>query len=139
MSFYLHMTDMGKSLPSGTARVFVFVGFLFVRLFFGFVGPHLRHMEVPRLRIESELQLPADTTATATPDLSCVCNLHHSSQQCRILNPLKEARDGTSWILVRFINHGTPKGPPLAGVIDHVIVQLHLRFRLIESELCTFS
>ena len=29
---------------------------------------HLRHMEVPRLRVESELQRPACTTATATPD-----------------------------------------------------------------------
>ena len=26
-------------------------------------------------------------------DPSCACNLHHSSQQCRILNPLSEARD----------------------------------------------
>ena len=70
MSFYLHVTDMGKSLPSGTARVFVFVGFLFVRLFFGFVGPHLRHMEVPRLRVESELQLTVYTTATGMLDPS---------------------------------------------------------------------
>ena len=35
-------------------------------------------MEVPRLGVESELQLPAYTTATATPDPSHVCNLHHS-------------------------------------------------------------
>ena len=35
-------------------------------------------MEVPRLRIESELQLPTYTTATAMPDASHVCNLHHS-------------------------------------------------------------
>ena len=31
--------------------------------------------------------------ATAIPDLSHVCNLHHSPWQCRILNPLCEARD----------------------------------------------
>ena len=30
-------------------------------------------MEVPRLGVESELQLPACTTATATPDPSPVC------------------------------------------------------------------
>ena len=48
-------------------------------------------MEVPRLRVESELELPA--YATATWDQSCICNLHHSSQQRRILNPLSEARD----------------------------------------------
>ena len=38
--------------------------------------------------VEMELQLPA--TATATPDLSRICDLHHSSQQPRILNPLSE-------------------------------------------------
>ena len=65
--------------------------FLFVCL-----GPHPWHMEVPRLGVESELQLPAYATATATPDLSCICNLHHSSsRQRRILNPLNEARDRT--------------------------------------------
>ena len=60
---------------------------------FTFSGPHLRHMEVPRLGVESELQLQAYTTATATPDLSCVFDLHHSSQQSQILNPLSGARD----------------------------------------------
>ena len=45
-----------------------------------FLGPHLRHMEIPRLGVEPELQLLAYTTATATPDASCVCDLHHSSQ-----------------------------------------------------------
>ena len=62
-------------------------------------------MEVPRLGVESELQLLATATASATQDPSHVCDLHHSSQQCRILNPLSEARDGThilmdtSWVL----------------------------------------
>ena len=32
-------------------------------------------------------------TATATWNLSRVCNLHHSSRQCWILNPPSEARD----------------------------------------------
>ena len=50
-------------------------------------------MEVPRLRGELELQLPAYTTATAKRDLSHVCDLHHSSRQHRILHPLSEARD----------------------------------------------
>ena len=52
-------------------------------------------MDVPRLGIKSELQSPAYTTATATPDLSCVFDLHHTSWQFRILNPLSEARDWT--------------------------------------------
>ena len=42
------------------------------------------HMEVPRLDVKSELYLPAYTTATATWDCSHVCDLHRSSQQCRI-------------------------------------------------------
>ena len=66
----------------------------FVRAFF-FLGLHLRHMEVPRLRAKSELQLQAYTRATAMPDLSRVCDLHHSSQQCQILIPLSEARAQT--------------------------------------------
>ena len=61
-------------------------------------------MEVPRLGVESELQLLAYTTATAMPNLSHVCDLRHSSQQCQLLNPLSEARDRihilmhTSWV-----------------------------------------
>ena len=53
--------------------------------FFCFLGLSLWHMEVPRLGVESELQLPAYTTAAATPDLSCICDLHCSSRQRRIL------------------------------------------------------
>ena len=53
------------------------------------------NMEVPRLGIESELQLSAYTTATAMPHPSHICDLHHSSQQCWILNPLSQARDQT--------------------------------------------
>ena len=63
--------------------------------FFCFLGLHSCLMEVPRLGVKSELQLPAYTTATATQDLSSICDLHHSSWQCQILNPLSEARDRT--------------------------------------------
>ena len=52
-------------------------------------------MEVPRIGAESEMQLPAYTTATATQYLSYVCDLHRISRQCWILNPLSEARDAT--------------------------------------------
>ena len=34
---------------------------------FFFLGPHLWHMEVPRLGVDSELQLLAYTTATQDP------------------------------------------------------------------------
>ena len=52
-------------------------------------------MECPKLGVESELQLLAYTTATTTQDQSHVCDLHHSSRQCWILNPLSGARDQT--------------------------------------------
>ena len=71
------------------------VGFFPTSFFlFSFLGPHLRHMKVPRLGVKSELQLLTYTTATETQDPSRVCNLHHSSQQHQILNPLSKARDG---------------------------------------------
>ena len=57
------------------------------------------HMKVPRLGVEAELQLPAYDTVTATPDPSCVCNLYHSSQQRRVLNPLSKARDRTQILM----------------------------------------
>ena len=79
--------------------VFLFC-FVLLFLFFVFLGLHLWHMEVPRLGIESELQLPAYAAAMAMRDLSCVCDLHHSSQQHQILNPLSEARDQTSNLMV---------------------------------------
>ena len=62
-------------------------------------------MEVARQGVESELQLLAYTTATAMWDPGCLCDLHHSLWQRRILNPLSEARDrtcilmDTSWVL----------------------------------------
>ena len=59
-----------------------FVLFLFFVLLFVFLVLHLRHMEIPRLRVQSELRLPAYTTATATWDLSHICDLHRSSWKC---------------------------------------------------------
>ena len=52
-------------------------------------------MEIPRLGVELEPQLPAYTTATETRDSSLICDLHHSSLQRQILNPPSEARDRT--------------------------------------------
>ena len=65
-------------------------------------------------RVESELQLPAYATATAVQDPSCVCNLHHSSQQSWTRGPLIEARDLTCilmdprWGRYRLAMMGTP-------------------------------
>jgi len=60
-----------------------------------FLGPHLQYMEVPRLGVESELQLPSYAIAKAMLDLTQVCHLHCSSRQCYVLNPLTGARDRT--------------------------------------------
>ena len=69
-----------------------------------FLGPHLRLREVPRLGVESELQLTA--TATATRDLSHFCDLHHISWQHWILNPVSKTRDRTLILMdiVRFVS-----------------------------------
>ena len=83
--------------------------------FFGVcLEPCPRHMEVPRLGVQLELEPLAYTTATATRDPSHIFDLHHSSQQHWILNPLSEARDRTgnlivpSWIHFHCTTTGTP-------------------------------
>ena len=75
---------------SRTLPIILYLDFMLFLFFFIFLGPHLWHMEVLRLGAKSELQLPAYTTDTGTWDLSCDCDLHHSSHQCWILNPLSE-------------------------------------------------
>ena len=69
--------------------------FFFFFWSFCLLRPHLWHMEVPGVGVQLELQPLAYTRAIATRDPSRVCDLHHSSRQHRILNPLSEARDGT--------------------------------------------
>ena len=72
-------------------------------------------MEVPRLGVTLELQLPAYTTATATQDTRHMYGLHYSSWQHWILNPLSETRGRThnlmvpSWIPFCCAKMGTPK------------------------------
>jgi len=62
------------------------------------------------------IRATAYTTATATQDPSHICDLHHSSQQCQILNPLSKARDPTRNLMVPSQIHfccattGTPQG-----------------------------
>jgi len=78
----------------------------------------------PRPGVTSELQLPAYTTGTATPDQRFVCDLHHSSWQRWILNPLSEAREGkcvpmdTSWIPNPMSHNGNSKRPFLGRAVS---------------------
>ena len=69
--------------------MYIYIFFKFY--FFVFLGLYPRHMEVPRLEVESELQLWAYTTATATLDPSCTvsatCTTAHGNG---ILNALSK-------------------------------------------------
>ena len=60
----------------------------------------LQHIEVPKLGVKSDLQLPAYTKAPATQDPSWVCSLHHSSWQHQILNAPSKVRDWTHNLMV---------------------------------------
>ena len=68
---------------------------LLLPFFFFFLGLHPWHMEFPNLGVELEPQLLAYAAVIAMWDPSHVCELHHSSQQCQILNPLRGPRDQT--------------------------------------------
>ena len=90
-------------------------------------------MEVPKLGVELELQLLAYTIATAMPDPSHTCNLHHSSWQRWNLNPLSRAGDrtcipmDTSWVCYPWATTGTLK--ILTFTVLWVIVWLCARLR----------
>ena len=77
---------------------------------FVFLGPHLGHMEIPRLGVLLELQLLAYATAIE-PQL---WPTHYSLQQHWILNPLRKPRNWThnlmipSWIHFCYSARGTP-------------------------------
>ena len=59
------------------------------KIFFFFLGLYPWHMEIPKLGVESELQLLAYATARAMLDLNHICSQHHTLWQCQ----LSEARD----------------------------------------------
>ena len=60
--------------------------------FFVFLGSYPQHVEVPRLGRD---RIGAVATARAMQDPSHSCELHQSSRQRQILNPLSKARDQT--------------------------------------------
>ena len=89
-------------------------------IFAFFLGLHSRHMEVPSLGVELELQLPAYTTATATRDPSHICDLHHSSQQCQILSPQSEARDWTCILMdTSRVHYWVTMGIPIVPSLNY--------------------
>ena len=78
--------------------------FLFVCLFV-FRSPYLWHMEVPRLDVESELQVLACATATATGiwDVSVTYTTADSNRRSLTHWMRPGIEPASSWILVRFI------------------------------------
>ena len=103
---------------------FILLCSAFVLLFLSFLELHPWHLEIPRLGVQSELQLPAYTTATATPDLSHIPDPHHSSQQRRILNSLSKARDQTRVLMdtSRVHYHWAMMGTPCSIFLIKVIL-----------------
>ena len=91
-------------------------------------GVHLYPMDIPRLGVELEMQLPNYTTATAMPDLSCICNLHHSSRQnARSLTHWERPgiEPASWWILVGFISTELQWELPLYAFLKHKFSNIH--------------
>ena len=68
---------------------FFFLSFFFLL----FLGLHSQLMDVPRLGVEWDLLLQAYTTAITIQDPSHLFDLHHSSPQCWIPDPLSKVRN----------------------------------------------
>ena len=79
-------------------------------------------MEAPKLGIETERLRPAYTTASATAmrDPSLVFNLHHSSRQRQIPDPLSEARDRTLILTDIRLVSTAPQRECLLGMSFHI-------------------
>ena len=110
-----------KSFVQALCRNILLLNLKYILLFF--LQLHPQHMDVPRLGPESELQLPAYNTATAMPDLSSICDLHHSSQQHQILNPLSKARDQTHILMdtSQVCNHLSHNGNSNTTLMSHLL------------------
>ena len=107
--YNLNYSLVKNQIEFSVSVVFILSTFLllFVCLFY-FLGTYLGHMEILRLGVQSELQLPAASlchSPTAIWDLSHFCDLHHSSWQCQITNPLSKPgiEPASSWLLVGFV------------------------------------
>jgi len=89
--------------------------------------------EVSRLGVKLELQLLAYPTATVTWDVSLDFDLHHSSGQCWILNPLSKATDRT-WILMdtsQVCYHWATMGTPILTFLKHYFLDFGLLYNAV--------
>ena len=109
--------------------------------FIFFQGCTLSIMEVSGIGVKLEVQL----LATATPDPSRVCNLHHSSWQYQIFNPLSEARDQTSIRMdtshsfpLRHSGNSQDQCAILSGTPWKMQIQMHVKHHaILDSSYCT--
>ena len=96
--FFPSKQELGSKFSSFTHCLgdygFYFV-FVFVCLFRAAPVAYRGSQAMSRIRTVASSPHHSHTTATATPDLSHVCDPHHSSRQHWKLNPLSEARDQT--------------------------------------------
>ena len=108
----------------------------FIYLFiYVFLGLHQQHMDVPRLGVKSELQLPAYTTATATLALSLICDPRDSSQPRQPFNPPSGATQRNHLPL------NTRPLPPLSHNRNsfHIVLDTYLRTQWFFSFIKQFS
>ena len=105
---HLYQQRMRVPLLPHTRQHLLFLYFHFILIFlvlgsfrFCFCFWHCTcwHVEVPRLRVELDLQLPAYTTATAMPDLSHVCDYLISSS--KVANLIVETTQIGLWLRLR--------------------------------------
>ena len=93
---------------------FFFFFFFLLFAFFFFFGLHPRHMEIPRLGVESELQLQAYTTATATRVRAA--SVTHTTAHGNAGSLTQWARPAMepafSWFPARFFSYWAMKGSP---------------------------
>ena len=84
-------------------------------LFFCFLGPHLKHMEVLRLGVKSELQLLVYTTATETAGSEPYAT--YTAAPGNAGSVTHWARPGikpeSSWMLVGFVTRWAITGTPI--------------------------
>ena len=108
----LHSLDfLGSWLTNELTQSFLFCFVLFWFVFGATPVAYTRSQARGRLRA-----VAAYPTATATPNPSHICNLHHGSRQQWIVNSLSKARDWThilmniGWIYYHWATRVTPNG-----------------------------
>ena len=95
-----HLDQGNLLLPQIPMTVLPYFYYYFYIFLLKFLGLYPRHMEVPKLEIQSELQLQAYATATAMQDLSASVTCNTRSLTHRARPGIKPA---SSWILGRFV------------------------------------